>query len=62
MSFDIGSVLSNIADTVSIPLEQGNVFRQRSHVGNKKHSNVSIPLEQGNVFRPKSYYLKDGVV
>ncbi|WP_444860116.1 hypothetical protein, partial [Haemophilus parahaemolyticus] len=35
---------------VSIPLEQGSVFRQKK---NKKHQkqSVSIPLEQGSVFR-----------
>ena len=52
MSFD--SVLSNIADTaesVSIPLEQGNVFRHLSLWCNHCVSSVSIPLEQGNVFR-----------
>ena len=55
MSFD--SVLSNIADTaesVSIPLEQGNVFRHLSLWCNHCVSSVSIPLEQGNVFRLRS--------
>ena len=37
---------------VSIPLEQGNVFRLAAFL-DALHSNVSIPLEQGNVFRPK---------
>ena len=38
---------------VSIPLEQGNVFRHRKN-GRIKAFLVSIPLEQGNVFRRKS--------
>ena len=37
--------------TVSIPLEQGNVFRRRLDEGHQKLKGVSIPLEQGNVFR-----------
>ena len=37
---------------VSIPLEQGNVFRQQQHVNRLRGCLVSIPLEQGNVFRP----------
>ena len=52
MSFD--SVLSNIADTaesVSIPLEQGYVFRPDWHDNTLSEQIVSIPLEQGNVFR-----------
>ena len=36
---------------VSIPLEQGNVFRQNVATLWKLHEIVSIPLEQGNVFR-----------
>ncbi len=36
--------------TVSIPLEQGNVFRLKSRI-NRRAFDVSIPLEQGNVFR-----------
>ena len=36
---------------VSIPLEQGNVFRLREISNAKADINVSIPLEQGNVFR-----------
>ena len=35
---------------VSIPLEQGNVFRRKRRITTKRNS-VSIPLEQGNVFR-----------
>ena len=36
---------------VSIPLEQGNVFRRRRYHQRVKQTQVSIPLEQGNVFR-----------
>ena len=39
---------------VSIPLEQGNVFR-RSVFSIFCISQVSIPLEQGNVFRPRKW-------
>ena len=38
---------------VSIPLEQGNVFRLKENVQVFNGSSVSIPLEQGNVFRLK---------
>ena len=38
---------------VSIPLEQGNVFRLHSNYLNVVLKLVSIPLEQGNVFRHK---------
>ena len=36
--------------SVSIPLEQGNVFRQTKN-SSWYSVQVSIPLEQGNVFR-----------
>ena len=36
---------------VSIPLEQGNVFRRRYCANIWRTIKVSIPLEQGNVFR-----------
>ena len=36
---------------VSIPLEQGNVFRQVYKARYPVDGKVSIPLEQGNVFR-----------
>ena len=36
---------------VSIPLEQGNVFRLNHEEVIKTEERVSIPLEQGNVFR-----------
>ena len=38
-------------DLVSIPLEQGGVFRQMEIENIHIHSEVSIPLEQGGVFR-----------
>ena len=37
--------------TVSIPLEQGGVFRQIIEHGIAQDRKVSIPLEQGGVFR-----------
>ena len=37
---------------VSIPLEQGGVFRLLFMGLTKSISHVSIPLEQGGVFRP----------
>ena len=36
---------------VSIPLEQGSVFRPIKDVYQKSETKVSIPLEQGSVFR-----------
>ena len=53
MSYDRQSDRWNSEDTVSIPLEQGNVLRLKGGkiVGNAFE--VSIPLEQGNVLRPK---------
>ena len=38
---------------VSIPLEQGNVFRPQMKYFKQQPTSVSIPLEQGNVFRPE---------
>ena len=38
---------------VSIPLEQGRVFRLHYKQDDKRVQNVSIPLEQGRVFRQK---------
>ena len=49
LSTDTDLAYWNMRD-VSIPLEQGNVFRLIKRSKNVK-SNVSIPLEQGNVFR-----------
>ena len=37
---------------VSIPLEQGGVFRRSPLLCNDESLRVSIPLEQGGVFRP----------
>ena len=37
---------------VSIPLEQGSVFRQDYPIEERGRLIVSIPLEQGSVFRP----------
>ena len=36
---------------VSIPLEQGRVFRPPRSQSNRRGNDVSIPLEQGRVFR-----------
>ncbi len=36
---------------VSIPLEQGSVFRHITYKGFSTYIGVSIPLEQGSVFR-----------
>ena len=51
MSFDkfFGYRLGQVV-AVSIPLEQGNVFRPRASE-KAQDTEVSIPLEQGNVFR-----------
>ncbi len=55
MSFDATKKQIVTQNTVSIPLEQGNVFR-RGSVGNfSVGSDVSIPLEQGNVFRHNNF-------
>ena len=51
MSFDFIVFKEQDLNRVSIPLEQGNVFRQQRHRGSGSSSIVSIPLEQGNVFR-----------
>ena len=37
--------------SVSIPLEQGSVFRRRGGSDESYQCSVSIPLEQGSVFR-----------
>ncbi len=51
MSFDLnGKNMVIFSAVISIPLEQGNVFRQ-SIKKNLKIEIISIPLEQGNVFR-----------
>ena len=52
MSFDllIESETHNTY-TISIPLEQGNVFRHDIYEETIDALSISIPLEQGNVFR-----------
>ena len=48
--------IRNASDiSVSIPLEQGNVFRRIVLPHLLYALNVSIPLEQGNVFRHNIY-------
>ena len=55
MSFDESAVLGAVkAGGVSIPLEQGNVFRLKRAETLDVDLPVSIPLEQGNVFRLNS--------
>ena len=52
MSFDIViQTKHHHIMVVSIPLEQGNVFRPCKEELENSALNVSIPLEQGNVFR-----------
>ena len=51
MSFDILAEEVEYQGVVSIPLEQGNVFRLTATEDAVKGIVVSIPLEQGNVFR-----------
>ena len=46
-------------EDVSIPLEQGRVFRRNSKRIDELE-NVSIPLEQGRVFRLKRVYFTKG--
>ena len=54
MSFDLRTdTLEREVECVSIPLEQGNVFRRLPPNKRFPVPCVSIPLEQGNVFRPK---------
>ena len=53
MSFDKPNIMQERYLRVSIPLEQGNVFRQKTVKLHGTDKKVSIPLEQGNVFRPK---------
>ena len=42
---------SHLPTYVSIPFEQGDVFRQEEFNIVTKYFNVSIPFDQGNVFR-----------
>ena len=53
MSFDLNNLAINKKLFVSIPLEQGNVFRRSELIAMWQEYVVSIPLEQGNVFRRK---------
>ena len=41
---------------VSIPLEQGGVFRRLNGYKTKLSERVSIPLEQGGVFRLRGWF------
>ena len=52
MSFDsIVGGLSIIESHVSIPFEQGDVFRRPLMLKSLPEQDVSIPFEQGDVFR-----------
>ena len=51
MSFDIIGDLLCLSNLASIPLEQGNVFRQENKLWHIVNLQVSIPFEQGDVFR-----------
>ena len=50
MSFDAVLLQQSLQALVSIPFEQGDVFRQRKRQ-NDYFICVSIPFEQGDVFR-----------
>ena len=50
-SFDRLSIWFRPSTSVSIPLEQGGVFRHYITITDTEKMNVSIPLEQGGVFR-----------
>ncbi|VEJ14545.1 Uncharacterised protein [Pasteurella multocida subsp. septica] len=52
MSLDFILISQPKLFSVSIPLEQGGVFRRKSRVNVEVNFTVSIPLEQGGVFRP----------
>ena len=52
MSFDIVGLGSVLGDgSVSIPFDQGNVFRLLKACKEELENAVSIPFDQGNVFR-----------
>ena len=52
MSFDRMKTFETICDDlVSIPFEQGDVFRRLDEKVQKAKTLVSIPFEQGDVFR-----------
>ena len=48
--------MSNREEKVSIPLEQGSVFRRLCNNYKRRGKEVSIPLEQGSVFRLQWYF------
>ena len=52
--------LAKIASNVSIPLEQGSVFRLSNREEKVARLVVSIPLEQGSVFRQIASQLDEG--
>ena len=63
MSFDLRTdTLEREVECVSIPLEQGNVFRRLPPNKRFPVPCVSIPLEQGNVFRPKQLSYKQKAI
>ena len=52
MSFDESAVQGLVSlGSVSIPFEQGDVFRQKAVRDYEQGQMVSIPFEQGDVFR-----------
>ena len=51
MSFDAEGLESYATEWVSIPFEQGDVFRHNYWSGVHQEMEVSIPFEQGDVFR-----------
>ena len=57
MSFDCYSQTWRESPKVSIPFDQGNVFRQPSRHSCSSPKSVSIPFDQGNVFRRLDRYL-----
>ena len=50
MFFDLNEDNFN-PEVVSIPFEQGDVFRRNTKEHKEKIKSVSIPFEQGDVFR-----------
>ena len=55
MSFDATTAVVGSVSTVSIPFEQGDVFRPMKVDAVKRINYVSIPFEQGDVFRPQNH-------
>ena len=54
MSFDERRLDSDYQEIkVSIPFDQGNVFRRLNSYATEWKKDVSIPFDQGNVFRQK---------